>query len=647
MWDLLDDVLELALKAVGWLLQMCWRFVTGGLLVGRDASDSRFHRPASTGTGWSAWPGYKRAAVRLVLLTVVALWFTTRLAAIIALVVLSLAGAAWLTWWVPNWLFLRRVLRPFWLAAAPYLGRSTAEDPRRWLDFPRDLQADDVELAIALPDSFQDEDRVLDRLDALVNKRIEGGPWRSTRDYLDRVVIYRRPPDPPRRVDYDAIPGVHDLPETKIPMAGALAGKVIYADLANDTPHLLVAGATGDGKTTVLTTASAHLASRGAWVTMIDPKVAGTKHLRQFPNIRIMKVPEFMRDAVLALADEVQRRYELDDQGVDIENRRLFPTQALVTDEYSSFILRQKVLQKRLIAEWREDVKECKKLSAPWPDEPRDIEEAILTILEMGRACRVYMITGTHQANRAIFPFGTESRQAYGWRLALGHPEDGSWRMLAGGPIPRPKVAKRKGAGVVVRHDETSKVQCTIIADPDDPTAAADSQALARLADRARQVLRERGQLTAAGQLVLPSENAPVPAHIGMCVPPAGTTPAPVAAPAVEVPGAATAGPGEAAAPAASAPPAPGPEARPALRLVRSPEETPLGDLCVGWAAAAAFLGIEGANPAEALERAAKRARKAGTWIPETRHGQSPAWRKDDLLTWQSDRPIAGKRLRS
>jgi len=95
-----------------------------------------------------------------------------------------------------------------------------------------------------------------------------------------------------------------------------IAGQPVYADLTK-MPHLLVAGATGSGKSVGLNVMLASLLYRKSpeqvRMLMIDPKVVELKSFDGIPHMLLPVVTD-MKKAALALrwaVDEMERRYQL------------------------------------------------------------------------------------------------------------------------------------------------------------------------------------------------------------------------------------------------------------------------------------------------------------------------------------------------
>lgn len=97
-------------------------------------------------------------------------------------------------------------------------------------------------------------------------------------------------------------------------------------------PHLLTAGWTGGGITTLLRHVVASAVGSGAVVTVIDPKRAGFADLAGVPGVTIARTAAEMAEEIKAFHAEVMHRYTSGQQGPE------GPRKVLVVDELTQLL---------------------------------------------------------------------------------------------------------------------------------------------------------------------------------------------------------------------------------------------------------------------------------------------------------------------
>lgn len=195
-----------------------------------------------------------------------------------------------------------------------------------------------------------------------------------------------------------------------IPIGIDVYGETIVKDLA-DMPHLLIAGATGQGKSVMINVCVRALAEQNSpselKFVMIDPKRVELTQFKNYPNI----IPPIIHDtdkatkALYWLIDVMESRYEqFENCGVRdiksyIENVGLMNRIVVVIDEAADLILQGR------------DKKET-----------ASAENAIIRLAQKGRAAGIHLIVGTQRPSvdvisgllKANFPtriaFTTSSR---------------------------------------------------------------------------------------------------------------------------------------------------------------------------------------------------------------------------------------------
>ncbi|MEU9397721.1 FtsK/SpoIIIE domain-containing protein [Streptomyces sp. NPDC048324] len=357
-----------------------------------------------------------------------------------------------------------------------------------------------------------------------------------------------------------------------------------FIELESETPHTLVAGATGSGKTVTITMLIAWVLLHGGIVDVIDPKRVGfADHrkgkidLRGLPNVRIHTDPESWEYVVTEYKQSMDRVYSDLEAGADIDDRFIYPTRLLVIDEKGAYT-------RAMRSHWKR--KGGKGIPPAF-----DFED---DILQQGRFARHFLAVGAQQANAYVLR-STDARFNYGAKIGAGPQDAMSWRMLFGGK--RQPTPVLKGRGFWSNGAEPVPIQLTYITQEQVQRMAFIGNALRR------QWLEER---TAETLVYPPAGEAPTEALTA----PVGTVP--VHRDTVPVPG----------------------ETAASVPVQRDTEPAPVSVVLVGLAAAAEYLN----TTIGALTAARKRNPIPG----EMRQGNQPAWNVVDLREWHSKRPRAG-----
>lgn len=402
------------------------------------------------------------------------------------------------------------------------------------------------------------------------------------------------------------------MPDLTIPFAKNHLNEIEFVQLTGtETPHTLVAGGTQTGKTTVIRLLGAMSAAKGAIVLVLDPKYRWKKIFKGLPNIIVYDDPEEWHTVIIAAIREMKRRYLIDQASDDdlLSDDMRFPTLVIVADEFATLLIQSDAWWKKQPDE--DDPTKKNKGKAP-------IRDGWTTLLLQGAESRVILAAATQQANRDVFPNGTQDRGQYGQRIGLGIDlEPSSWQMLAGRGVEKPIVAaKRRGAGAYIRGGSVVPVQC----------AKVDRDELRTLARRGLAKLRAAGYLDPSGCLTLhdhPDVRLPRPAEIIAPVPDGGT-----------------------------------PVSHRTVAVLHALEGSPGGDSgalsgevdsarVIGNAAAATYLNRSEKPRDRYTPDGFRKARQRRPVPGEERVSGQPSWTRLALRTWHRNRPIAGNRKES
>ena len=170
-----------------------------------------------------------------------------------------------------------------------------------------------------------------------------------------------------------------------LPLGEGVAGKPVLADLAK-MPHLLIAGATGSGKSVCINALAASLVFQNSPLTlrlvMIDPKRVEMRHFDPLPHLygRVESDAERIVGVLHWLVNEMQERY-----------RRFAQVGARHIDDYN--------------ARWRVGSSEYLPRIVTMIDEladlmffaPEEVEKSICRLAQMARATGMHLVLATQR----------------------------------------------------------------------------------------------------------------------------------------------------------------------------------------------------------------------------------------------------------
>lgn len=280
------------------------------------------------------------------------------------------------------------------------------------------------------------------------------GRWRSVWDTVhDNVRFEIRPtmpsmilhlPGPPRpeltHQSYDACKVAYCIDED---------GNVQYWQ-PSVSPHMLIIGGTGSGKTSAEHTLLTDLALYGWRVWVLDGKRIEFAGYKDWPNVELVasKVGDQVR-MIHAAHDLMEQRYSLIESG----QARIsdFEPLALIIDEYATF--------KARVVRWYKTVK-----TKGDPTQP-PVFDLVADLARLARTAKIHMIIGIQRPDADFL--GGEMRDNFGARLSLGRlsPQGANmmWDSFAVGvAIPR----NQRGRGVAL-DAESNPVEVQTFYTPD------------------------------------------------------------------------------------------------------------------------------------------------------------------------------------
>ena len=170
----------------------------------------------------------------------------------------------------------------------------------------------------------------------------------------------------------------------------------------DESPHALIGGGTGSGKSYFLLHLLTQFQLLGADITVIDPKMADlmavSKHL--YEPVYGQSAEEVLQVLRKANNELLERQKQI------FHNKQIVPPYFIVFDEYPAF------------------------LASLDRKEKAEVEKILKQIILKGRALRVFMVLGMQRADASILP--ADLRDQFGLRVALSRTSKDGLTMIFG-----------------------------------------------------------------------------------------------------------------------------------------------------------------------------------------------------------------------
>ncbi|MGC5225152.1 FtsK/SpoIIIE domain-containing protein [Micromonospora sp. DT81.3] len=302
------------------------------------------------------------------------------------------------------------------------------------------------------------------------------GRWRARWDLEGDKVVFEVRPEMPDMVlhEVEGEPGrlSHAAYKTfKIPIGPDEDGTVQYWQ-PSVSPHCLVIGGTGSGKTSFQHTVLTHLAHARWRVWVLDGKRIEFAGFRDWPNVELVGARVEHQVRMLHAAHELmEERYtQLENNTARLED---FDPLVLIIDEYATF--------KARVERWYKTVKPK---GAP-PKAP--VLDLLSDLARLARSAKIHMLLGLQRPDVEFL--GGEMRDNFGARVSFGRlsPQGANmmWDSFAiGVAIPRNK----RGRGVTLNAEsQPVEIQAYYTPDPAklDSSDVADWAQIERLRPKA------------------------------------------------------------------------------------------------------------------------------------------------------------------
>lgn len=247
------------------------------------------------------------------------------------------------------------------------------------------------------------------------------------------------PPAPPGLVHFtDAVAMLDKLATDAVMMGLGARSAMETFSLALESPHLLIGGGSGAGKSELLAWIVGQFMRRGYGVAVLDAKFISHMWLRRVPGVLYAAESEELHEALLWLDRELLRRARFVASGGD--PAELIPMVALLEEMNGA--------TNRLRSYWKNDLGE-KGMSPALT--------ALGNLSSMGRELRMHILmAGQSMTAKAVG--GPENRENFGGR-ALARATAAQWRILAPQIKPVPRRRDVQGRWHLVVGDTLKEFQ--------------------------------------------------------------------------------------------------------------------------------------------------------------------------------------------
>jgi hypothetical protein len=380
-------------------------------------------------------------------LTHESLWWNMSAHAQLATPVLAAAGLwkAFRGLRVREW--RRERVEPLAAALAPLVGKVHIPGRTDWLTIPRSYLDDGgPAVEILLPVEYTGVgnarkvvvDTIVDRLgmgDVTAEWQMQGS--------APRLLVQERA-KPPATVGLADLHRLMEVAEEDAPVVGlGINSAPVTMNLQLDSPHLMVTGGSGGGKSVLVRAAVAHFLHHGARVVILDPK--GDSHLwaKDLPGVTYAYRIEDLHDELIKLGAEQKRRADDAHHGRPVGQRIV-----VVAEEMN-------MATPGLRAYWVQ-IREPKEPKVSPALQARD------NIAFAGRSLLMNMISVTQSATSRAYG-GPEARENYGMN-AMARQTARQWKMINEG-LPMPVFTRHPGRWTFTCGGEVKLVQVVHLSD--------------------------------------------------------------------------------------------------------------------------------------------------------------------------------------
>lgn len=236
------------------------------------------------------------------------------------------------------------------------------------------------------------------------------------------------------------------LAESEILLGVDGEGSPITADLASDSPHILISAASGAGKSVTARSIATQALVKGYTVVILDAKRHSHRWAKSLPGVHYATSMPEIANALVSVAAEMHRRNEVVEEWPgSVETAPVGPRILVLFEEMNATMDSLADLDKQLS-------KGDYGTSAAFGD-----------VMFLGRAAKVHMVAVSQYADAKTLK--TAWRENFGVRILIQHSWE-AWNMLvprAGRAGGAPAAPTQKGRGYVVVNGKARETQLTFL----------------------------------------------------------------------------------------------------------------------------------------------------------------------------------------
>lgn len=260
-------------------------------------------------------------------------------------------------------------------------------------------------------------------------------------------------PTPPREVSYASLlPAIAQCAEDEIIVGRGPGGRFVKVSLSEDSPHVLMSGAAGTGKSVLVRVFLRQRIERGDGVIITDPK--RFSHIRWAGKLPRDRVVYAHRDADLhaawmAVAEETARRIELPEEELELQ-RRVFVVAEELNAQIKKLNRYWKAERRRIMNAAKAKLADCiERCDGSRSDglalaldegldeadlDPPTTSPAVVALQEtvfMGRELRMHMVAAAQRASAGVFGGGGgDVRESFQGGRLIAKWDKKLWKML-------------------------------------------------------------------------------------------------------------------------------------------------------------------------------------------------------------------------